>query len=903
MGIQFENAVINFTLLHAESVTCRKDTLSALDQMKQRVMPYRLSRQDRNLSISTEGNAMPTYIQTQSGHVDTSGDEHLATVSNDSRTGSGNLGCNGLTCYLIQREKGVPSREVGQSTFTTRDSMRKSFDDYFQSRPTARGDDVKMIPGQDRKSLKSLDNGTTFPHDLWKDVQDPGGRLVANKAEDAAFEHAQIRQRWKPSYLNSSSSSSSSQYTYSSQSSHSSYSSRSALSQTSEKRLGLASQDPLGWIQQDANGSSFRYGLTSLLDGRDPVSTGAEPRNGRSTEVGRPCRANDYWGICRGAWATREKAEKGMMLRLTPTGMYSSKEIWECKDCSFHGLAHSAPHPLKQNRRVSVMDTKVYTAKCGIRYRWIFLAKSHVKTKPKEAQNEISYGCILCLSEGYVTNTYDGSETLMHHIALVHVQDMTHELAKKMRCIQGRIAGPEEDWDINVPLKTTEPFAEHHLGYESEHVRRDDSFQPVPYLWRQDAVRSSALSTSLARSLSSEADGSHDTHKTRDVLRNTSIPVYKNYDNGLSTVLESVEPISTDYRDFHENTLNQEHGSKAVTNNTVKPTPIFDQPRNFGDGATHTKIHIILGTALDILLLFQNRTLKMPRVIRAARTIFTLLPNQWFSEPKPAVSKRIQLKVVVYMWFICLRSHYKHLVDCSGLIWPLQIQDGAGCNQRKRVGDPVAKKPNNRSGIHLSNSVDKNGSHSMGAGTKNHADCAYNYPAPGKIARTMTQDLHKDLHPSVLKQDDTRKSESGLLTATSDPDQRSGVDMLRDNVGRVPMKRNVVHKIRAVLLQPFSDAFTRYTKWSRAPVRPGYRRIEWSCVSHRCVRLSGKSDSARMLTCTCMLARTAAQIFTLISQSNTDRTLIVLLCLCRGRGLIAYRLRKVTRKTQTELKV
>jgi hypothetical protein len=825
MGIQFENAVINFTLLHEESITCRKDTLSALDQMKQRVMPYRLSRQDRNLSISTEGNAIPTYIQTQSGHIDTSGDEHLATVSNDSRTSSGNLGCNGLTCYLIQREKGVPSRDVGQSTFTTRDSMRKSFDRYFQSRPTARGEDAKIIPGQDRKSLKSLDNGTTIPHDLWKDVQNPGGQLVANKTEDAAFEHAQIRQRWKPSYLNSSSSSSSSQYSYSSQSSYSSYSSRSALSQTSEKRLGLASQDPLGWIQQDANGPSFRYGLTSLLDGSDPVSTGAEPRNGRSTEVGRPCRANDYWGICRGAWATREKAEKGMMLRSTPTGMYSSKEIWECKDCSFYGLAHSAPHPLKQNRRVSVMDTKVYTAKCGIRYRWIFLTKSHVKTKPKEAQNEISYGCILCLSEGYVTNTYDSSEMLMHHIALAHVQDMTHELAKKIRCIQGRIAGPEEDWDINVPLKTTEPLAEHHLGYESEHVRKDDSFQPVPYLWRHDTVRSSALSTSLARSLSSEADGSHNTHKTRDVLRDTSIAVYKNYDNGLFTLPESVELISTDYRDFHKRTSNQEHGSRAVANYTVKPPPIFDQPRNFGDGATHTKIHIILGTALDILLLFQNRTLKMPRVIRAARTIFTLLPHRWFPEPKSVVSKRIQLEIVVYMWFICLRLHYKHLVDCTGLIWPLQFQDGDGCSQRKRVGDPAAKGLSSRSWICLSNSVDKHGSHLVGAERKCYSDCAYDYPTSPKIAATMTQHLDKDLRSNVFMEDDRITSESGL-------GRRSGVDMPRDNIGRIPMKRNIVHEIGAFLHQSFSDTLTWYTKWSRASVKPGYRRIEWICVSH-----------------------------------------------------------------------
>lgn len=89
----------------------------------------------------------------------------------------------------------------------------------------------------------------------------------------------------------------------------------------------------------------------------------------------------------------------------------------------------------------------------GIRYRWIFLAKSHVKQKPADTiAVESNYGCVICSAEDHVTGIYGGVETLMNHIALTHAADMSDKTRKKVNCVVGRRADPGEDFDINVPI-------------------------------------------------------------------------------------------------------------------------------------------------------------------------------------------------------------------------------------------------------------------------------------------------------------------------------------------------------------------------------------------------------------------------------------------------------------------
>lgn len=84
----------------------------------------------------------------------------------------------------------------------------------------------------------------------------------------------------------------------------------------------------------------------------------------------------------------------------------------------------------------------------------IVLAKSHVKRASTATPgSESNYGCIICSLEDRVSSIYGGIETLMNHIALSHVAELSDKTRTKARCIIGRTVGPgETEWDINIPV-------------------------------------------------------------------------------------------------------------------------------------------------------------------------------------------------------------------------------------------------------------------------------------------------------------------------------------------------------------------------------------------------------------------------------------------------------------------
>jgi hypothetical protein len=179
----------------------------------------------------------------------------------------------------------------------------------------------------------------------------------------------------------------------------------------------------------------------------------SDPASHERMMSGRPCKANNYWGFCKGAWTIREDPKRGLALRTQPSGMYNSREIWECTSCTFKGASFAVPHPSKKNKTIMVYDQRVVESKSRVRYKWLFLAKSHVKKRASDSHSEeSSYGCVFCSLEDRVSSVYGGVETLMDHIALCHVADMSETTRKKARCVIGRAPGHGEEWDINIPV-------------------------------------------------------------------------------------------------------------------------------------------------------------------------------------------------------------------------------------------------------------------------------------------------------------------------------------------------------------------------------------------------------------------------------------------------------------------
>ncbi|KKY21299.1 hypothetical protein UCDDS831_g04367 [Diplodia seriata] len=216
--------------------------------------------------------------------------------------------------------------------------------------------------------------------------------------------------------------------------------------------------------------------------------------------------ANNYYNFCKGAWSLREEFKKGLTVRNKPVGMYTSCLVWQCKECNFEG-------PSFGNKKPYMTDPRTYTfvhelpssgASITVRYKWIFLAKNHVKIKsgllrPTATENEqtvsslngflgshhhqrssscdltqkdnsavddtkylhkpgYSYGCSFCCAEGRVTSVYGTAETLLRHVAEAHAapavagrQQLSADALARTKCVIGRTPEKTEEWDVWFP--------------------------------------------------------------------------------------------------------------------------------------------------------------------------------------------------------------------------------------------------------------------------------------------------------------------------------------------------------------------------------------------------------------------------------------------------------------------
>ncbi|KAF2204990.1 hypothetical protein GQ43DRAFT_437421 [Delitschia confertaspora ATCC 74209] len=213
---------------------------------------------------------------------------------------------------------------------------------------------------------------------------------------------------------------------------------------------------PLGRSASAVSGVSSISSASSSSLPTIRTNTIRGPTPGREQMMsGRPCKDNNYWGFCKGAWTIREDFKKGMETYTIPGGMYNTIQKWQCKHCKFLGDIYHKQTPGKKKKE-QIVNPNINISAVGIKYRWIFLAKCHVKKKTivppgQTSKEDTNYGCLICSVEGQVTGVYGNVETLMNHIFMEHARTMSERTLMQAKCILGREARPEEEWDINVP--------------------------------------------------------------------------------------------------------------------------------------------------------------------------------------------------------------------------------------------------------------------------------------------------------------------------------------------------------------------------------------------------------------------------------------------------------------------
>lgn len=164
-----------------------------------------------------------------------------------------------------------------------------------------------------------------------------------------------------------------------------------------------------------------------------------------------PSKENRYAGFCKGAWKLNSGLG-GFKVHSEPIGYFTLITKWRCYRCHFAmPLARGSQ---KHDHRI---DEAVYTHRpTGLRYRWAFLAKSHVACKKPAALTPHNargpFGCIFCCAlRNEPAPVFEELDGFMVHLGLHHRGMDAAALLERTKCVVGRVAAEREVFDINIP--------------------------------------------------------------------------------------------------------------------------------------------------------------------------------------------------------------------------------------------------------------------------------------------------------------------------------------------------------------------------------------------------------------------------------------------------------------------
>ncbi|KAJ5513834.1 hypothetical protein N7463_003386 [Penicillium fimorum] len=188
-------------------------------------------------------------------------------------------------------------------------------------------------------------------------------------------------------------------------------------------------------------------------------STPSNPSTHSSTESTRPLwppsKSNNYLGFCKGAWKVHT-GFRGFRVYTEPGSGYYTQQSWlRCAHCAFE-----APMAPRSSTRNPQFEGSVRTHKAsGVRYRFGFLAKSHVHCKRDSASHFApntprgAFCCVFCCAMAHgSTQVYGNLDTFMAHLAEQHwtVERGTLAVLPSMRRVVGRVAPDSEEFDVNI---------------------------------------------------------------------------------------------------------------------------------------------------------------------------------------------------------------------------------------------------------------------------------------------------------------------------------------------------------------------------------------------------------------------------------------------------------------------
>lgn len=171
-----------------------------------------------------------------------------------------------------------------------------------------------------------------------------------------------------------------------------------------------------------------------------------------SVAIPTPMPENNFLGFCKNA-VRLQNGDKGALDKHTEHAYsrsgYASATVHylACKSgkCSFMG----------QLKADKIWDRVWKDEALGVKWRWAFLAKSHVQQKQSKGQ-QYSYQCLICTFSTGKSAGYHGVRLYIEHVAS-HRGDIGEVLKYKAGCVNDHVCEDDEKFDINLyPVEASE---------------------------------------------------------------------------------------------------------------------------------------------------------------------------------------------------------------------------------------------------------------------------------------------------------------------------------------------------------------------------------------------------------------------------------------------------------------
>lgn len=165
-----------------------------------------------------------------------------------------------------------------------------------------------------------------------------------------------------------------------------------------------------------------------------------------STTSAYPSRSNNYLGFCKTAWKLQGGDEKAMI---------KAKDFSQSAQSRYHFLTCSKFRCEFKGRGPNALTNKaIVDTNRGLKYRWSFLAKSHVFLKTVHDE-QYSYLCVFCVFSNAEHAVVMNLAALLDHINREHRGGrLSDVILDRTHCIDKRVAKDSEKFDINLfPLE------------------------------------------------------------------------------------------------------------------------------------------------------------------------------------------------------------------------------------------------------------------------------------------------------------------------------------------------------------------------------------------------------------------------------------------------------------------